>query len=87
MMSTATAAIRAKERRGSGPKKNQARKASAATTITAGTNQPATWSTSRWIGPRLRLGNHLYDAREHGVAPHLLGARQPIAPPPFEGEA
>ena len=35
----------------------QAAKASSATTITAGTNQPETWSASRWIGARLRCAS------------------------------
>ena len=54
MMSTATAASSAKVKRGSGPNAIQAMKASAATPMTAGTNQPATWSARRWIGARER---------------------------------
>ena len=47
MMSTDTAATRAKAKRGSGPKIAQAMKASAATAMTSGTNQPDTWSARR----------------------------------------
>jgi hypothetical protein len=54
MMSTVTAAIMAKLNLGSGPHVAQAAKASAAITITSGTNQPETWSASRWMGARLR---------------------------------
>ena len=42
MISTDTAAIRPKVKRGSGPNVAQATKASAATAMTSGTNQPAT---------------------------------------------
>ena len=42
MISTLTAATRPNAIRGSGPKVAQAAKAAMATTITAGTNQPAT---------------------------------------------
>ena len=46
--------------RGGGPQSAQPRSDSSATAITAGTNQPATTSASRWIGARraLRLGHH-----------------------------
>ena len=54
MISTLTAATSPKAKRGSGPNVAQAAKAMSATAITAGTNQPATWSASRWIGARLR---------------------------------
>ena len=54
MMSTDTAAIRPNVKRGSGPQIDQARKATAATAITSGTNQPETRSARRWIGARLR---------------------------------
>jgi hypothetical protein len=37
-----------------GPNVAQAANASSATAITAGTNQPATWSARRWIGARER---------------------------------
>ena len=53
MMSTETAAMRPNVMRGSGPQIDQARNAAIATVITSGTNQPATWSASRWIGARL----------------------------------
>ncbi len=42
MISTLTAATRPKAKRGSGPNVAQAAKATSATAITAGTNQPAT---------------------------------------------
>ncbi len=42
MISTLTAAISAKVKRGSGPKLTQAANAISATAITVGTNQPAT---------------------------------------------
>ena len=63
------------------PPDDQAKKASAATAITAGTNQPATWSASRWIGARLRCacGDHLHDPRQHRVAADLLGAHDEAA--------
>ena len=54
MISTLTAATSPKAKRGSGPNVAQAAKAMSATAITAGTNQPATRSASRWIGARLR---------------------------------
>ena len=57
MISTDTAAIRPKEKRGSGPQIDQAMKARIAITITAGTNQPDTWSARRWIGARLRCAS------------------------------
>ena len=45
--------------------------------ITAGTNQPDTWSASRWIGARLRWASrdHLHDLRQHRVAADLLAPR------------
>ena len=54
MISTLTAATSPKAKRGSGPNIAQDAKAMSATAITVGTNQPATWSASRWIGARLR---------------------------------
>ena len=36
------------------PRSPRRRRPAAPTTITAGTNQPDTWSASRWIGARLR---------------------------------
>ena len=57
MMRTDTAATSPKEKRGSGPQIAQAMKARRATPITAGTNQPETWSASRWIGARLRCAS------------------------------
>ncbi|MNJ41437.1 hypothetical protein D3C77_363620 [compost metagenome] len=54
MISTDTAATRAKAKRGSGPKPAQTANAIAATRITAGTNQPETRSAMRWMGARLR---------------------------------
>jgi hypothetical protein len=57
MMSTATAFTSAKARRGSGPQMAQAAKAAAAEATTAGTNQPATASASRWTGARLRCAS------------------------------
>ncbi len=54
MISTATAATMAKVKRGSGPNTAQAMNAITAASITAGTNQPATWSASRWIGAATR---------------------------------
>ena len=57
MMSTETAAISPKVKRGSGPQIDHARNASAATTITSGTNHPETWSARRWMGARLRCAS------------------------------
>ncbi len=54
MINTATAASRALANRGSGPSSHQAAPAAAAVVITAGTNQAATRSASRWMGARLR---------------------------------
>ena len=54
MISTETAATRAWAARGSGPTAIQTTKATAATAITAGMNQPETRSARRWIGARLR---------------------------------
>ena len=45
-MSTLTAATSPNEKRGSGPYTAHAANAAIATTMTAGTNQPATWSAS-----------------------------------------
>ena len=62
--------------RGSGPNVAQARNATTATAITAGTNQRATWSASRWIGARERCAarDHLHDPRNQRVAADLAGA-------------
>ena len=57
MIRTATAATTACARRGSGPATSQARKAAAATAITAGTNHDDTTSASLWIGARLRCAS------------------------------
>ena len=54
MISTVTAATRPNANRGSGPQIDHAMKAISATRMTAGTNQPETWSASRWIGARER---------------------------------
>ncbi len=54
MISTLTAATSPNANRGSGPQIDQAAKAISATRMTAGTNQPETWSASRWIGARER---------------------------------
>ena len=54
MMRTLTAATSPNASLGSGPQIAQAMNASTATTMTRGTNQPETWSASRWIGARLR---------------------------------
>ena len=54
MMSTDTAAIRPKAKRGSGPNFAQAKKARSATNPTSGTNQPLTRSARRCAGARLR---------------------------------
>src|SRR3546814_2886439 len=50
MISTATALTRAKVRAGAGPRLSHARKVTAATASTAGTNHAVTLSTSAWIG-------------------------------------
>ncbi len=76
MISTATAATRANENRGSGPKIIQATKASSATTMTGG-HEPAGDLIGQALDRRpaaLRLGHHLHDARQHRVASDLLGA-------------
>ncbi len=57
MISTATALTSACASRGSGPTDAQTAKVTAATAITAGTNQPATVSASRWIGARDRCAS------------------------------
>ena len=57
MISTETAASRAKAKRGSGPQTNQAAKAANAITTTSGTNQLDTLSASRWMGARLRCAS------------------------------
>src|SRR6202140_2093036 len=54
MIRTATAATRAWGNAGDGPQASHATNAATATMITAGTNQPATLSASRWIGAWLR---------------------------------
>ena len=54
MISTDTAATSPKASLGSGPNSAHARKASAATRTTSGTNQPATRSARRCAGARLR---------------------------------
>ena len=53
MISTATALTNAKITRGSGPSQNQSPKVTTAMPATAGTNQAATRSASRWIGASL----------------------------------
>ena len=70
MISTVTAATSAKVKRGSGPNIIQAANANSAAAITAGTNQPATRSASRWIGARERcaFATMIDDPRQHGVA-------------------
>ena len=59
-----------------GPNIAQAAKASTATAMTAGTNQPETWSASRWIGARLRCASATIATiwASMRVAPDLLGA-------------
>ena len=57
MMRTLTAATSPNAIRGSGPNHAQAPKATSATAITTGTNQPETWSASRWIGARERCAS------------------------------
>ena len=57
MISTATALTTAWARRGSGPHRPQTTRVTRATSTTAGTNQPATWSASRWIGARERCAS------------------------------
>jgi hypothetical protein len=74
-----TAATIPKANRGSGPQIDQATKAIIAMMMTVGTNQPETWSASRWIGARERCRHHLHDLRQHGVAANLLGARHEAA--------
>ena len=54
MIRTATAFTRANAMAGSGPKMDQTINVTIAMTITAGTNQEETRSTSRWIGARER---------------------------------
>jgi hypothetical protein len=54
MISTATAFTMACAKRGSGPKVTHPMNVTNAIAITAGTNQPATLSASRWIGARVR---------------------------------
>ena len=57
MISTATALTSACASRGSGPMAAQTTKVTTATAITAGTNQAATLSASRWIGARDRCAS------------------------------
>ncbi len=57
MISTATALTSAWARRGSGPSHAQMTNVTTATAITAGTNQPATVSASRWMGARERCAS------------------------------
>ena len=52
-MSTVTRAIVENSMAGSGPKSNHATNAVMARAITIGTNTPATWSASRWMGALL----------------------------------
>ena len=81
MISTETAAIMAKANRGSGPNVAQAAKARTATAITSGTNQPATWSASRWIGARLRCASAtICTIRARTVSRPTLSARMTKAP-------
>ena len=54
MIRTETATISACARRGSGPTVAQTMNATTATTMTAGTNQAATRSATRWMGARER---------------------------------
>ena len=54
MISTDTATINAWARRGSGPTVAQMTNAATAMTMTAGTNQAATRSATRWMGARER---------------------------------
>ena len=58
------------ERRRRTPDQPQTTKASTATRMTTGTNQPATWSAMRWMGARLRwaAATMCDDLREQGVA-------------------
>ena len=76
MISTATATISACANRGSGPTSAQTTKAAAATPITTGTNQPATWSAIRWIGARERWASAtmVHDPGQHRVASDPVGA-------------
>ena len=57
MISTDTAFTKAWAKRGSGPSASQPMNVAAATAITAGTNQAATRSASRWMGARLRCAS------------------------------
>ena len=76
MMSTETAAIRPKVKRGSGPQIDQATKASDGDGDDGG-HEPAGDLIGQPLDRRaaaLRLGDHLHDPREQRVAADLLGA-------------
>ena len=76
MMRTAIAVDSANGRRGSGPTSIQTAKVAAATSSTAGTNQPVTRSATRWIGALrpLRALDERDDLRQRRVSPDALGA-------------
>jgi hypothetical protein len=57
MMSTATALMRARAARGSGPTSDQTMNVTTAMAMTTGTKYPATTSASFWIGARLRCAS------------------------------
>ena len=67
--------------RGSGPNQAHAPNASSATTMTVGTNQPATWSASRWIGARERCASAtICTICESSVSRPTLSARMTNPP-------
>ena len=86
MISTATALTRRVGQRGcrarAAPRPRNAR---TATATTAGTNQPATRSASRWIGARLRwaCATMLHDLGQHGLGADLARPRMTKLPVPF----
>ncbi len=75
MINTATEATNANCNAGVGPTSNHTTKVATAMNSTAGTNQRATASASRWMGAlgRLGLADETNDLGEHRVAPHFDG--------------
>jgi hypothetical protein len=84
MISTATALTSAWARRGSGPASDHTANVAIAIRTTAGTNQAATRSTSRWIGARLRCASAtIATIRDSSVSAPTFSARITSAPVPF----
>jgi hypothetical protein len=85
MMRTATEATRACARRGSGPTFAQIAKVRTETASTAGTNQAATRSASRWMGARLLWASAtMRTMRASSVSLPTLSADMISHPNPFK---